>query len=63
MRLAVRVRRFLCRNPTCPRRTFCQRQLEFLAPRARRTRRLAQAQTSVAVAMGGEAGARLLARL
>jgi MFS family permease len=49
---------FFAATPPAKRRTFCQRLPELLAPRARRTRRLAQAQASVAVAVGGEAGAR-----
>ena len=63
VQLAVRVRRFRCRNPACPQRTFCQRADALLAPRVRRTRRLAQAQAAVGVALGGEAAARLLDRL
>lgn len=61
--LAVRLRRFRCRNPACPRRTFSQNPEGLLARRAQRTRRLAQAQAAVGVALGGEAGARLLDRL
>ena len=63
VRLAVRVRRFRCRNPSCPRRTFAQRLPELIAPRARRTRRLARAQAAAAVALGDEAATRLLGRL
>jgi hypothetical protein len=57
------VRRFHCRNPACPRRTFAEPLPNLLAPRARRTRRLATAQSGVGVSCGGEAGARLLHRL
>jgi transposase len=57
------VRRFYCRNAVCPRRTFAERLPELLGPRARRTRRLAEAQGRVGVALGGEAGARLLRHL
>lgn len=63
VRLAVRVRRFLCRNPSCPRRTFAQRLPDLIAPRARRPRRPARAQAAAPVALGGEAAARLLGRL
>jgi len=56
----LRVRRFYCRNAACARRTFAERLPELLAPRARRTGRLAEAQGRVGVALGGEAGARLL---
>lgn len=61
--LTLRLRRFLCRNPACPRRTFAQRPDALLAPRAQRTRRLVNAQAAVGAALGGEAGARLLDQL
>lgn len=51
------VRRFYCRNPVCPRRTFAEPVPELLSARARRTRRLASAQGWVGVTCGGEAGA------
>ena len=51
------------RNAACARRTFAERLPELLGPRARRTRRLAEAQGRVGVALGGEAGARLLGHL
>jgi hypothetical protein len=63
VRLEVRVRRFVCRNAVCPRRTFAERLSVLLPPRARRTRRLADAQCKVGIALGGEAGARLLSVL
>src|SRR5690349_1968321 len=63
VRLDLRVRRFYCRNPACPRRTFAEPAPDLLAPWARRTRRLATAQGQVGVTCGGEAGARLLRRL
>jgi transposase len=56
----LHVRRFYCRNAACARRTFAECLPELLGPRARRTRRLAEAQGRVGVALGGEAGARLL---
>jgi transposase len=59
----LRVRRFYCRDAACARRTFAERLPELLGPRARRTGRLAEAQGRVGVALGGEAGARLLQRL
>ena len=62
-RLSLRVRRFYCRTADCPRRTFTERLPGLLAPRGRRTRRLAKAQARIGVALGGEAGARLSARL
>jgi transposase len=63
VRLDLRVRRFVCRNAVCPRRTFAERLPALLPPRARRTRRLADAQCKVGIALGGEAGARLLSVL
>ena len=61
--IALRVRRFRCHNTACGRRTFAERLPGLVANHARRTRRLATAQSAVAVALGGEAGARLLPRL
>jgi transposase len=63
VRLSLRVRRFYCRNPECGRRTFTERLPTRLLPNARRTQRLAQAQGRIGVALGGEAGSRLLPRL
>lgn len=63
VRVALRVRRFYCRNPRCTRRTFAERLPELVLPHARRTCRLATAQGRVGVALGGEAGARLLRHL
>ena len=59
----LRVRRFRCRNTACRRQTFAEPLRDLVAPHARRTRRLAAAQGRVAVAAGGEAGARLLRHL
>ena len=58
----LRVRRMFCDNPDCPRRTFAER-LGCLPPHARRSERLAQAQHALALARGGEAGARLSTKL
>lgn len=57
--LTLRLRRFFCRNAGCARHTFAERLPDLIAPRARRTRRLAASQTAVAVALGAEAGRRL----
>ena len=51
------MRRFYCRNPSCPRRTFAEPLPDLVRPRARRTRRLSQAQSRIGVALGGEGGA------
>ncbi len=59
VRISVAVRRLVCANPDCPQRIFAE-ALGPLAPRyARRSSRLARALTTVAFALGGEAGARL----
>ncbi len=61
--LQVSVRRFFCRNPRCPHRTFAERFPTLVAPGARRTNRLKDWFTHIAFALGGEAGARLLHHL
>ena len=63
VRVSLRVRRFYCLNPSCARQTFAERVSQLVAPFARRTRRLAEAQGRTGAALGGEAGARLLSRL
>jgi len=63
VRVSLRVRRFYCRNAACPRQTFAEPVSQLVAPFARRTRRLAEAQGRTGAALGGEAGARLLSRL
>ena len=45
--LELSVRRFYCRNTLCRRRTFAEPLPTLVAPRARRTRRLAGAQATV----------------
>ncbi|WP_298953720.1 ISL3 family transposase [uncultured Methylobacterium sp.] len=62
-KLRLEVRRFYCLNPTCRRRIFAETPTDLLAPRARRTRRLGEAQARVGIACGGAGGARLLAHL
>lgn len=63
VRVSLCVRRFYCRNVACPRQTFAERVSQLVAPFARRTCRLAEAQGRTGAALGGEAGARLLSRL
>jgi transposase len=63
VRLQVAVRRFTCLQPDCPRRIFTERLPGFAAPWARTTDRLRQAQTDIGSSLGGEAGARLAARM
>jgi transposase len=61
--LCIQVRRFRCLNPQCPRQTFVERLNDIAAVAARRTMRLGQLQCDLALALGGEAGARLADRL
>ncbi len=59
--LDVTVRRFFCDNNDCELTIFAERMPALLEPYARRTDRLASQQHRVAFALGGEAGASLLA--
>jgi transposase len=59
VRLDLRVRRFFCANPTCPRAIFAERLAGIAEAFAHRTERQRGALTRIAVANGGEAGARL----
>ena len=61
--LNIEVRRFYCSNPCCSRRTFAEQASDLVAPRARRTRRLAETQGRVGIVCGGAPGARLLTHL
>lgn len=63
VQLKLRLRRFGCLNPACPKRTFSQPCPEWLPAYARRTSRLAQAQRNVAMLLGGKAGSHLLTHL
>jgi transposase len=60
--LRVRVRKFFCDNLTCPRRIFSERLTGIAAVAARRTDRQRAALLDLAVALGGEAGARMAAK-
>ena len=61
--LRVQARRLRCLNPACPRQTFAERLVGTAPASARRTSRLGDLQHHLAIALGGEAGARLAARL
>jgi transposase len=61
--LRIEVRRFRCPTPLCPRRTFAERMSGIARPLARRTCRLGEQQRHVGLALGGQAGARLAAKL
>jgi transposase len=63
MRLEVRVRKFFCDTPSCGRRIFTERLPGIVVAHGRRTLRLESWLTRIGVALGGEAGARLLRAL
>jgi len=63
VRLRVQVRKFFCDNATCPRRIFGERLADVAAVSARRTNRQGERLTTIAFALGGEAGARLAGKL
>jgi transposase len=59
VRLQLTVRKFMCRNPSCPRRIFTERVPELVAAYARKTQRLITVLQAIGLALGGQAGARL----
>jgi transposase len=61
--LQLTVRKFFCRNATCPRRIFTERLPDLIATYARKTHRLITVLRAIGIALGGNAGARLAARL
>ena len=63
VRIRLQTRRFFCSVPVCPRRIFAERLPETTARYARRTLRSSTALDAIALALGGEAGARLAGRL
>jgi transposase len=62
VRLELGVRRFFCANPACPRTIFAERLAGIAAAFAHRTDRQRDRLTDFALALGGEAGARLAAK-
>lgn len=62
VRLHLRVRRFFCDTPACPRQTFTERVPTVARPYAHTTTRASQAQCNTGLVLGGSAGARQLAR-
>lgn len=60
VRLHLQVRRFFCDNTVCKVKTFAERFPGVVVPFARRTSRLAAKQRQVGLALGGEAGVRVL---
>ena len=63
VRLSLKVRRFRCPEPSCPRSIFAERLPSVVEPYARKTARLREILLLVGFALGGEAGARLTERL
>lgn len=63
VKLSLKVRRFRCPEPCCPRRIFAERLPAIVEPYARKTTRLREVLLLVSFALGGEAGARLTERL
>lgn len=63
VRFNLEVRRFLCDNPKCEKRTFTEQVYEWLGFRDRRTLRQRKLLLNQALALGGEAGARTLAKM
>ena len=61
VRIQLQGRKFFCDHPACPRQIFTERLPTVAAPWARRTLRLAQCLLAYGLALGGEAGARLVA--
>lgn len=59
VQLVLRVRRFVCSNSICPRRTFAERLGEQIKAYARRTKRCENQLQTIGLMLGGNAGARL----
>jgi len=57
--LRLRVRRFFCCVPSCPRRIFTERLPALVAPHGRWSQGLRAVVQQIGFALGGEAGARL----
>lgn len=63
VQIRVRVRRFFCDNHVCLRKIFAERLPDVAQDSAQRTNRQRDFLTAIAFALGGEAGARLAAKL
>jgi transposase len=61
--LHLHIRRFVCRNPACPRATFSEPLPEVVAPSARRSVRLATEQRHLGLQVGGAVASRIAMRL
>jgi transposase len=63
VRIQLTVRKFRCRNQACARRIFTERVPDLVTAYSRHTHRLATALRVLGLALGGNPGARLAARL
>ena len=63
VKLQLKTRKFRCRNGLCRQKIFCERLPDVVEVYARKTCRLDGALTWLALALGGEAGARTAKRL
>jgi transposase len=63
VRIHLTVRKFVCRNPSCERRIFTERLPDLVATFARHTTRFVTVLQALGIALGGNAGAQLAARL
>ena len=63
VQLRLEARRFFCEVAACPRRIFAEPFPGLVAPHARRSERLTALLQAIGVAVGGEAGARLVGDL
>jgi transposase len=61
--LRLTARRFFCHMADCTRRVFCERLPLLLAKNAQSTARLIDTQRDIGLALGGQPGARLAAKL
>jgi transposase len=61
--LRLTARRFFCRNHDCPRQVFCEPIPQLLIRYARFTTRLTETHRNIGMALGGEPGSRLAAKL
>ena len=59
VQLEIRIRRFVCSNTSCPRRTFAEQLGEQIPAYARRTTRCRTQLQAIGLALGGKAGVRL----
>jgi transposase len=63
VRIQLTMRKLVCRNATCTRSIFTEWLPDFVVPSARKTHQLITVLRAIGLALGGEAGARLAARL